>query len=152
MTGMRFLFTLFSLLCSLSAAFFHRSQVPRLELLKVFAAPTQAAIAKAQAAAEAATKEFGIKSAQARVAWDTVEELQAAASHGVVIPNLDEECDLSDSERCKNYESAMAELQQIIKSAGATENAIFSAEALAKQNAQLMEENLKLKAQLSAMK
>mmetsp|Transcript_1709 Transcript_1709/g.2446 ORF Transcript_1709/g.2446 Transcript_1709/m.2446 type:complete len:214 (-) Transcript_1709:243-884(-) len=65
-----------------------------------------------QAAMEA-TKEFGIESSQARVLWDTVEEMRfnnSPATKG----GLDKECeieeDASQSEICADYEKATAEL------------------------------------------
>jgi len=69
----------------------------------------------AKAAAEAAGAQHGAKSKEAAVAWEAVFEVVAAADDDTVsMASLEDECLVSSSEKCKEYNSAMANLNKAI--------------------------------------
>ncbi|CAM9649142.1 unnamed protein product [Scytosiphon promiscuus] len=107
-------------------------------------------IEEAEAAALAATKEFGATSPEARLAWDTYEEVAAADNTIASRVTLDEDCDIEHAEVCEEYQEQMKELEEILSAGPAAMN--ISVEQLAKQNMILIEENSRLKASLSTYK
>ncbi len=65
--------------------------------------------------AEAAAAKFGKDSPEARVAWDSVEEIQGSDNSAATKPGLDQECLLDESEGCLEYERKIEELKMLIK-------------------------------------
>ncbi|CAM9334955.1 unnamed protein product [Ectocarpus sp. 8 AP-2014] len=104
----------------------------------------------AEAAALKATKEFGATSPEARLAWDTYEEVAAADNTIATRATLDEDCDVTNEKVCDEYQDQMKELEEILAAGPAAMN--ISVEQLAKQNMILIEENSRLKASLSTYK
>jgi len=74
----------------------------------------ETAYGAAKAEAEAATAEFGADSAESRTAWDTVNEIESADDEKITMGGLDEECLVSNMEKCMEYNKAMEELQAVI--------------------------------------
>ncbi|CAM9275420.1 unnamed protein product [Pylaiella littoralis] len=104
----------------------------------------------AEAAALEATKKFGATSPEARLAWDTYEEVAAADNSIASKVTLDEDCDVDHAKVCEEYKEQMNELEEILSAGPAAQN--ISVEQLAKQNVILIEENSRLKASLSTYK
>eukprot|EP00903_Cladosiphon_okamuranus_P006666 g6508.t1 len=104
----------------------------------------------AEAAALKATKEFGATSPEARLAWDTYEEVAAADNSIATRQTLDEDCDVEHAAICEEYQGQMKELEAIL--ANGPSEANVSVEQLVKQNMVLIEENSRLKASLSTYK
>lgn len=76
----------------------------------------------AYADAEEATKTYGVASPEARLAWETVEEVeQMMSSITAEIPKpLDEECDVElDEAKCRDFEEKMQRLNELANSAKA---------------------------------
>lgn len=66
-------------------------------------------------AAEAASKEFGADSQEAKMAWEAVEEMNDSNNPSIAsIPGLDDECLTETIEKCLAFEEAMASLQTSI--------------------------------------
>merc|ERR1712210_162241 len=71
------------------------------------------AMKAALAAARSATEEHGMESAEARLAWETVEEIAASASNGEATrAPLDEECLIELIEGCEALEKFKAALDE----------------------------------------
>jgi len=68
----------------------------------------------AKAEAEAAVRNFGTDSAEARAAWDIVNEIEAADDEQIKTTSLDDECLISTSQKCIEYKMALDQLQQAI--------------------------------------
>jgi len=65
---------------------------------------------------------------------------------------LEEECDLSDSTICQQYNEAMAELQSMIRGATAADEVLSSTDKLVQENQRLVQENIRLKAELAQLR
>lgn len=76
---------------------------------------TSPAYLTAKADAEAAVFKHGINSAEARTAWDIVEEIQASDNSATVKPGLDEECLLETMALCEKFDEALDALQKSIQ-------------------------------------
>eukprot|EP00904_Undaria_pinnatifida_P012492 jgi/Undpi1/8373/HiC_scaffold_25.g10841.m1 len=107
-------------------------------------------IERAEALALEATKKYGATSPEARLAWDTYEEVAAADNSIATRVTLDEDCDIDHAKVCEEYQDQMKELEEILAAGPAAMN--ISVEQLAKQNVILIEENSRLKASLSTYK
>jgi len=71
-------------------------------------------------AAEAASAEFGADSAEAKAAWEAVEEMNDSTNTKVAsIPGLDDECLTETIEKCVAFEEAMASLETSISNLNA---------------------------------
>jgi hypothetical protein len=68
------------------------------------------AIRKALQEAKSATDKFGIQSSEAKIAWDTVEEIASSDNSQAMKGTLDEECLVETIEACE----ALEELQRAI--------------------------------------
>ena len=67
--------------------------------------PAQAAATKsALAEARSATEEFGKDSTEAKLAWETVEEIASSSNSEAIRPTLDEECLIDLIEGCEALE------------------------------------------------
>jgi len=63
----------------------------------------------------AASKEFGATSSEARLAWEAVEEVDAADNSAASIKNLDDECEVENvSKECLEYNEKLEELQVLL--------------------------------------
>lgn len=83
----------------------------KLEGAKAATAPSSDKLTAALEDAKKATEEFGITSSQARLAWETYEEIAASGNDNAIGVNLLEECSVeSGQEACK----AMEELERIM--------------------------------------
>jgi len=64
-----------------------------------------------------ATAAYGIESAEARVAWDIVEEADASDNSVATLPSMDEECSVEEQEaidaKCEEYGRFLDELNSI---------------------------------------
>uniref|UniRef100_A0A6V2QHI9 Uncharacterized protein n=1 Tax=Heterosigma akashiwo TaxID=2829 RepID=A0A6V2QHI9_HETAK len=112
-------------------------------------ATVEDAIFKAEAAALEATKKYGATSPEARLAWETVEEMNASARPAnAMLKNLDVECDLSNGgEECKEFNMNMEKLAELTKG-GSVEAAV----SLAMKNNELYAENRLLQKQIDELK
>ena len=68
------------------------------------AAPNEVAMKEALDAARAATDKFGPQSNEAKLAWETVEEVAASTNYSAIRPPLDEECLIELIEGCEALE------------------------------------------------
>ena len=83
----------------------------KLEAPKSATAPKSEQLTAALEEAKAATEQYGITSSQARLAWETYEEIASAGFDNAIGVNLMEECNIeSGQEACK----AMEELERIM--------------------------------------
>jgi hypothetical protein len=83
----------------------------KLEKPKSATAPKSDKLTAALEEAKAATEEYGIASSQARLAWETYEEIASSGNDNAIGVNLIEECSVeSGQEACK----AMEELDRIM--------------------------------------
>jgi len=67
-------------------------------------APNETAMKDALAAARAATEKFGMHSTEAKLAWETVEEVAASTNYSAIRAPLDEECLIELIEGCEALE------------------------------------------------
>jgi hypothetical protein len=67
-------------------------------------APDDAAMKDALKAARSATKKFGMDSIEAKLAWETVEEVAASTNYSAIRAPLDEECLVELIEGCEALE------------------------------------------------
>mmetsp|Transcript_12044 Transcript_12044/g.25425 ORF Transcript_12044/g.25425 Transcript_12044/m.25425 type:complete len:202 (+) Transcript_12044:201-806(+) len=74
-------------------------------------APDEPAMHRALASARAATEEFGANSVEAKLAWETVEEVAASTSADAIRGPLDEECLIELIEGCEALEKFKAALE-----------------------------------------
>jgi len=72
------------------------------------------AYAAAKAEAEAAAAKHGADSAEARTAWDIVEEIESSNNSAATMAGLDEECLLETMELCEQFDAALDSLQKSI--------------------------------------
>jgi len=94
---------------------------------------------------------FGASSVQARLAWEAVEEMNASGrGANAMLKNLDAECELSNSELCKDFNQAMSELEQLKQQGNPV--VLEAAKSLAAENKKLLAENRRLKEAISAKK
>ena len=75
---------------------------------------TSPAYAAAKAEAEAAAAKHGADSAEARTAWDIVEEIESSNNSAATMAGLDEECLLETMELCEQFDAALDSLQKSI--------------------------------------
>ncbi|KAL3800372.1 hypothetical protein HJC23_003668 [Cyclotella cryptica] len=73
-------------------------------------APDDSAMKEALSAARDATKKFGMESVDAKLAWETVEEVAASTSYSAIRAPLDEECLIELIEGCEALEKFKAAL------------------------------------------
>lgn len=74
-------------------------------------APSSEKLTAALEDAKAATEEFGVTSKEARLAWETYEEIAASGNQNAIGVNLLEECSLeAGQEACR----AMEELERVM--------------------------------------
>lgn len=67
-------------------------------------APDENAMKEALAAARVATEKFGQNSIEAKLAWETVEEVAASTNYSAIRAPLDEECLIELIEGCEALE------------------------------------------------
>ena len=122
--------------------------VPRSPLGRRWAAVASlhGAAEDAYAAAEAATKKFGIGSKEAALAWETVDDVEdggAAMSPATLSSgSLDEECDVtSEEQKCRELEASMQQLKDLTSVAKSVNTQIKS-EILKLENLKLGDNNL----------
>lgn len=73
-------------------------------------APNEDAMKEALSAARAATEKFGQNSIEAKLAWETVEEVAASTNYSAIRAPLDEECLIELIEGCEALEKFNAAL------------------------------------------
>lgn len=73
-------------------------------------APNEDAMKEALSAARAATEKFGQNSVEAKLAWETVEEVAASTNYSAIRAPLDEECLIELIEGCEALEKFNAAL------------------------------------------
>mmetsp|Transcript_24551 Transcript_24551/g.36010 ORF Transcript_24551/g.36010 Transcript_24551/m.36010 type:complete len:210 (+) Transcript_24551:58-687(+) len=73
-------------------------------------APDSVAMKKALDEAKAAVEEFGADSSEAKLAWETVEEVASSNNSAATIPGLDEECLVETLEACE----ALDEITRVV--------------------------------------
>uniref|UniRef100_A0A7S2V3N2 Uncharacterized protein n=1 Tax=Fibrocapsa japonica TaxID=94617 RepID=A0A7S2V3N2_9STRA len=96
------------------------------------------ALEAAREAALRATATFGVHSVQAKLEWETFEDIASAGTFAATLPALDEQC--FSHLQCQEYEAASLELSELIGQE-LDESAVA---ALVAENKQLQLENSKL--------
>mmetsp|Transcript_43648 Transcript_43648/g.76944 ORF Transcript_43648/g.76944 Transcript_43648/m.76944 type:complete len:152 (+) Transcript_43648:40-495(+) len=145
MNSLSILIALALLVCSLAFQFPTSVRQSRIQLMS---AANEDAIFAAEKAALEASEKYGATSKEARLAWETVEEMNAASRPvNAMLKNLDVECDVTNSEECKEFYKAMDELAKLTK-----EGSADAAGELADKNKDLLAENRRLREELSELR